>query len=81
MSSMYEMNHMNEEGYMNEAEMEQYSGPPSLKSPAQQSGSYFLVDDETGEKVKISLKMLEKLNKMGLARQDEFDSGDSLVFI
>jgi hypothetical protein len=62
-------------------EMEQYSGPPSLENPAQESGNYFLVDEETGEKVKISLKMLEKLNKMGLARQDEFDSGDSLVFI
>ena len=62
------------------AEME-YSGPPSLENPAPASGNYFLVDEATGEKVQISLSMLEKLNAMGLARQDSFETGDSMVFI
>ena len=58
-----------------------YSGPPSLENPAQESGNYYLVDEATGEKVGISLEMLEKLNAMGLARQDDFETGDSMVLI
>ena len=63
-------------------EMEQYfEEPPSLENPAQESGNYFLVNEKTGNKVKISLEMLEELNRLGLARQDSFETGDSMVFI